>query len=299
MVLRFVPALMTKHLSALKAICHAKLLWHSQQHTAMDLLIPTWPQTTCTFRRGQLIYSHSWLRGAPRYSSRSIAVCCCECHSSLACLTVFCAALYQRPSRNPVELYQFVCYLLPFWWCHQGSLTTGHKATGPDNIQARYLKELALELTPTITFLFQTSLEEGKLPNDWLQAHIVPVFKKGAFSISTISFASLCRYPLLSLNGDIPDASCFLLLIYCTIVYCCLLALDWWCRINTCYVPVWWFFEIVILVTCKTSLEEGKLPNDWLQAHIVPVFKKGDKKHCIQLSTGVINIYTMLRLRMP
>jgi hypothetical protein len=54
-----------------------------------------------------------------------------------------------------------------------------HKATGPDNIQARYLKELALELTPAITFLFQTSLEQGKLPNDWLQAHIVPVFKKG------------------------------------------------------------------------------------------------------------------------
>jgi hypothetical protein len=41
------------------------------------------------------------------------------------------------------------------------------------------LNELALELTPAITFLFQTSLEQGKLPNDWLQAHIVPVFKKG------------------------------------------------------------------------------------------------------------------------
>jgi hypothetical protein len=55
-----------------------------------------------------------------------------------------------------------------------------HKATGPDNIQAGYLKELALELTrPAITFLFQTSLEQGKLPNDWLQAHIVSVFKKG------------------------------------------------------------------------------------------------------------------------
>ena len=50
--------------------------------------------------------------------------------------------------------------------------------TGPDNIQARYLKELALELTPAITFIFQTSLEQGKLPNDWLQSHIVPVFKK-------------------------------------------------------------------------------------------------------------------------
>jgi hypothetical protein len=44
--------------------------------------------------------------------------------------------------------------------------------TGPDNIQARYLKELALELAPAITFLFQTSLEQGKLSNDWLQAHI-------------------------------------------------------------------------------------------------------------------------------
>ena len=53
-----------------------------------------------------------------------------------------------------------------------------HKARGPDNIQGRYLKELALELTPAIAFLFQTSLEQGKLPNDWLQSHIVPVFKK-------------------------------------------------------------------------------------------------------------------------
>jgi hypothetical protein len=34
-----------------------------------------------------------------------------------------------------------------------------------------------------------------------------------AFSISALSFASLCRYPWLSLNEDIPDASCFLLLI--------------------------------------------------------------------------------------
>jgi hypothetical protein len=32
-----------------------------------------------------------------------------------------------------------------------------------------------------------------------------------AFSISALSFASLCRYPWLSLNEDIPDASCFLL----------------------------------------------------------------------------------------
>ena len=29
----------------------------------------------------------------------------------------------------------------------------------------------------------------------------------------------------------------------CKIVYCWLLALDWWCRISTCYVPFWWFLR--------------------------------------------------------
>jgi hypothetical protein len=38
---------------------------------------------------------------------------------------------------------------------------------------------MALEITPTITFLFNKSLELGRVPKDWLDAHIVPVFKKG------------------------------------------------------------------------------------------------------------------------
>ena len=42
--------------------------------------------------------------------SKSIAVCCCECHNSLACLIVFCAALYQRPSISPAELNEFVYF---------------------------------------------------------------------------------------------------------------------------------------------------------------------------------------------
>lgn len=54
-----------------------------------------------------------------------------------------------------------------------------HKATGPDKIQGRFLKEMALEITPAITYLFNKSLELGRVPKDWLDAHIVPVFKKG------------------------------------------------------------------------------------------------------------------------
>ena len=53
-----------------------------------------------------------------------------------------------------------------------------HKATGPDNIPARLLKELAAELTPVFTLFYQTSLDQGKVPNDWKEANVVPIFKK-------------------------------------------------------------------------------------------------------------------------
>lgn len=53
------------------------------------------------------------------------------------------------------------------------------KATGPDAISARFLKELAEEITPALTFFFQMSLEAGQVPDDWRTAHVVPIFKKG------------------------------------------------------------------------------------------------------------------------
>ena len=53
------------------------------------------------------------------------------------------------------------------------------KATGPDGISPRILKELADELAPCLTLLFQSSLYSGVVPQDWRTAHISPVFKKG------------------------------------------------------------------------------------------------------------------------
>jgi hypothetical protein len=46
-------------------------------------------------------------------------------------------------------------------------------------LKGRFLKEMALEITPAITYLFNKSLELGRVPKDWLDAHIVPIFKKG------------------------------------------------------------------------------------------------------------------------
>jgi len=53
-----------------------------------------------------------------------------------------------------------------------------HKATGPDQLPARLLKEAATELTPVFTLLFQASVDQG-IPDDWKTANVVPMFKKG------------------------------------------------------------------------------------------------------------------------
>ena len=42
-----------------------------------------------------------------------------------------------------------------------------NKATGPDNIPDKLLKIFAEELSDVFTFLFQNSLNKGKIPDDW------------------------------------------------------------------------------------------------------------------------------------
>ena len=54
-----------------------------------------------------------------------------------------------------------------------------HKAAGPDNIQARILLEAANNLVPAMTILFQASIDQGTLPDDWKTANVAPIFKKG------------------------------------------------------------------------------------------------------------------------
>ena len=54
-----------------------------------------------------------------------------------------------------------------------------NKASGPDQIPARIMRECASEISPMLTFIFQQSLETGEVPTQWREANVVPVFKKG------------------------------------------------------------------------------------------------------------------------
>ena len=54
-----------------------------------------------------------------------------------------------------------------------------HKASGPDRIPNRVLKELAWELAPLLTALYNQSLASGTIPDDWSRALVTPVYKKG------------------------------------------------------------------------------------------------------------------------
>ena len=53
------------------------------------------------------------------------------------------------------------------------------KAMGPDNISAWILRQCAAELAESLAILFQRSMDEGELPEEWRTANIVPIHKKG------------------------------------------------------------------------------------------------------------------------
>ena len=57
------------------------------------------------------------------------------------------------------------------------------RACGPDNIPTRFIKETVFHLAPSLTLLYQASVKQGKVPNEWKKAKVVPVYMKGGRSL--------------------------------------------------------------------------------------------------------------------
>ena len=53
------------------------------------------------------------------------------------------------------------------------------KAHGPVGITARMLREATHAMSASLVKLFNLSIQNGKLPDDWKSVHVTPVYKKG------------------------------------------------------------------------------------------------------------------------
>ena len=51
-------------------------------------------------------------------------------------------------------------------------------ASGRDNIHARFLKEMASDIAPILTHIFQKSLDTGGVPHQWKSANVTQSIRK-------------------------------------------------------------------------------------------------------------------------
>ena len=66
-----------------------------------------------------------------------------------------------------------------------------HKASGPDQIPNRVLRELAWEISPALTALYNQSMTSGCIPKDWSLALISPIYKGNVHEASNYRPVSL------------------------------------------------------------------------------------------------------------
>ncbi len=82
-----------------------------------------------------------------------------------------------------------------------------NKACGPDEIHPRLIKELVNEVSTPLATIFNKSLREGYVPRDWRNAHVSPIYKKGARNLAQnyrpISLTSIICKIMESITKDV------------------------------------------------------------------------------------------------
>ena len=71
-----------------------------------------------------------------------------------------------------------------------------HKAPGPDGLNARVLKECSTQISPILALIYNESLAQGNVPDDWRHVNVSLVFKKGekydAANYRPVSLTCIC-----------------------------------------------------------------------------------------------------------
>ena len=65
-------------------------------------------------------------------------------------------------------------------WIKIKSVNSSNKASGPDGIHGKILKNCAKTLAYPLSLLFKISYNTGSLPKEWKIANVVPIHKKGS-----------------------------------------------------------------------------------------------------------------------
>ena len=71
------------------------------------------------------------------------------------------------------------------------------KSTGPDNIAGRMIKSTACSITSAVTALFNQTIRQGKIPNDWKTVCITPV-PKASDRTQVENYRPISILPILS-----------------------------------------------------------------------------------------------------
>ena len=81
-----------------------------------------------------------------------------------------------------------------------------NSAAGPDGLHPRLLKECVNEIAPVLAMIYRKSMDSGEVPEEWKQANVVPIFKKGSKSMSAnyrpVSLTCVCCKMMESLIKD-------------------------------------------------------------------------------------------------
>ena len=76
------------------------------------------------------------------------------------------------------KLYNFV--ITKDKVCNTLGQLKDNKAPGPDRLPPKLLKEIKMVISEPLCLIFNRSLQDSSVPEDWKIATITPIFKKGS-----------------------------------------------------------------------------------------------------------------------
>ena len=137
-----------------------------------------------------VLQSSQWGRERERYGCFTLIVFCCSVDIRFLCIFL---------AMSWVGLY--ILWLLRFLVIHwllcamaTKSVMQGmhpHNAEGPDHIPTKFLEEFAAKLPSAMTLIFQASLQQDEVPDDWTNLQ-KRTHRSTASNYGSISLTSVC-----------------------------------------------------------------------------------------------------------